>query len=606
MVRVPKDSPMAAEMDSDDETQQRNASRGALGKMFKEIRVTNELLGKGAFGTVWLALGDTGEQLAVKRVTTSGTDWKVDVGKARQEYELLRRLDHKNIVKVHDFAVSSDSGTQHADIVMEYVSGGSISDLLQLFGPLPPSAVANFAREILEGLAYLHSNDIIHMDLKPSNILVTTTGGAKITDFGLSRRHTVLGGACVPGNSAVGTYPYMSPGQMAENRTTKLSDLWSVGCTVLEMSTNRPPWAERRLQQQQYVFVIGNAYETGDFPEISGDLPESLRGFIKMCLLAEKTQLTCEQALAHGFLPKELPEAANRSGSPGARIINCPSKIVGNVMTRLSEITGGGGDAPPAPPAAQTAPQQRAPLNHSDPEQAAPHTAKPQSTDQPLHAAAEPLSTSAAPAPLVSRVEQPCGDLFRMEEDLPWETLWHRIGQLDAFSATPFVLNCNYLFPLIRYLMCYATGQNKETVHYVDDYKPFERYFGSAEKMVEEVIELNKQQMFELNASTGSTENRMQHASRGSMLIRPSKSNRGTLALSVKREANGVIVTQHFFIMPAGTGGLSLAGFPGSPVGSTLLLLVNNLKQKFPLDFVRGTGQCEIPKISSSVYSFPT
>eukprot|EP01060_Flectonema_neradi_P035728 TRINITY_DN6650_c0_g1_i2.p1 TRINITY_DN6650_c0_g1~~TRINITY_DN6650_c0_g1_i2.p1 ORF type:complete len:538 (+),score=79.32 TRINITY_DN6650_c0_g1_i2:81-1694(+) len=521
---------------------------------FNEIRVTDQMLGKGAFGTVWLALGDTGEQLAVKRVMTTGIDFEVDIDKARHEYELLRKLDHKNIVKVHNFRVNTNVANPHADIVMEYVAGGNIANLIQSFGKLPEKAVRNYASETLEGLRYLHQFDIIHRDLKPANIMVTTDGVVKITDFGLSKRKRAGSTTTV---AALGTYPYMSPGQMAENLITKQSDIWSVGCTILEMATSKAPWSNRNLQEQQYVFVIGSAYETGDKPDIEPELSEGLKDLISQCFDAEKNDLVCEDIIRHPFLLTDTTDQDEE---------------------RLQKIT--------------TVIQSQTPVGFGTSSTHSSTTLLPNLG----------TSTSVVPTTVVSRVEQPCGDLFRIDEDLEWATLWHRIAQLNQFKESPFVLEYNYLFPLIQYLMCYASGM-KEVVHFVDDYRPFEKYFGSAEGMITEVAELNKMKMFELNASTASTENTLKNSPRGSMLIRPSKSNRGTLALSVRRDnGSDVLVTNHFFIMPAGSG-YSLAGLPGSPVGTTLLNLVNNLSKKLPLDFVRGAGRCEIPKITSSVYS---
>ena len=515
---------------------------------FNEIRVTDHKLGKGAFGTVWLALGDTGEQLAVKRVMTTGMDFEVDIDKARHEYDLLRKLDHKNIVKVHNFRVNTNAANPHADIVMEYVSGGTIASLIQSFGKLPERAVRNYTSETLQGLQYLHQYDIIHRDLKPANIMVTTDGVVKITDFGLSKRKRAGSATTV---AALGTYPYMSPGQMAENLITKQSDIWSVGCTVLEMATSQAPWSNRNLQEQQYVFVIGSAYETGDKPDITTELSEGLKELILCCFDAEKNDYSCEDIMKETFLLTDTTD------NDEERLHNITTVIQSQIPTVVT------------PPTSHTS----------------------------------TFTTSVAPATVVSRVEQPCGDLFRIDEDLEWGILWHRIAQLNQFKASPFVLEFNHLFPLIQYLMCYASSANKEAVHYVDDYRPFEKYFGSAEGMISEVSELNKMKMFELNASTASTENTLKNSECGSMLVRPSKSNRGTLALSVRRNnGNGSLVTNHFFIMPAGAG-YSLAGLPGSPVGSTLLHLVNNLSKKFPADFVRGAGRCEIPKITSSVYS---
>eukprot|EP01064_Diplonema_japonicum_P026283 TRINITY_DN376_c2_g1_i1.p1 TRINITY_DN376_c2_g1~~TRINITY_DN376_c2_g1_i1.p1 ORF type:complete len:543 (+),score=70.06 TRINITY_DN376_c2_g1_i1:65-1630(+) len=513
---------------------------------FAEIRTTDQLLGKGGFGSVWLGLGDTGEQLAVKRLNLqSGVDFR----KAEREYEILKKLDHPNIVKVHSFGPQKDQESPVVEIVMEYVAGGSTKDLLKNFGPLPELAIWNYSKEILSGLCHLHNHQILHMDLKPSNIMVTTSGSVKITDFGLSRE-IISPDSMGTVESAAGTYPYMSPGLVAEGANSKQTDIWAVGCTVLEYATNEIPWAERNLQEQQYIFVIGTAFSTGDRPGIPDRVSSTkLREFIKTCWAAEKEGISCDTISTHEFLITE------------------PVKQIGSTTTTTS----------------------------SSLSSVLPVTKKNSSGEGELRTVTQ----------YISRVEQPCGELFRTEEELEWDTLWHRMGQLDPFKAIPFTLSYRYLFPLVRYLMCYASSPQKEFISYIDDFKPFEKYFKECPvEMVMQLAEMNKIQLFELNASTASTEKTLANAERGSMLIRPSRSNRGTLALSVRNlnTQTNTLATKHFFIMPSGTG-LSVNGLTGSPIASSLKELIHCLTVKFPLDFVKGAGRCEIPKISHSVYS---
>ncbi|KAJ4356352.1 ATP binding [Didymosphaeria variabile] len=151
------------------------------------------LIGQGSFGSVYLALhAVTGELMAVKQVelpSASGTaqtdQRKTNMVEAlKHEIGLLRDLKHKNIVQY----LGSNSDEQHLNIFLEYVPGGSVATMLVNYGPLGESLIQNFVRQILQGLSYLHSRDIIHRDIKGANILVDNKGSVKISDFGISKR----------------------------------------------------------------------------------------------------------------------------------------------------------------------------------------------------------------------------------------------------------------------------------------------------------------------------------------------------------------------------------------------------------------------------------
>ena len=150
------------------------------------------MIGQGSFGTVFLALhAVTAELMAVKQV-----DMPSDAGIAlsakknnmiealKHEISLLRELRHPNIVQY----LGSNSDDEHLNIFLEYVAGGSVASMLVNYGSLPEPLCANFVRQILQGLCYLHSKDIIHRDIKGANILVDNKGTVKISDFGISKR----------------------------------------------------------------------------------------------------------------------------------------------------------------------------------------------------------------------------------------------------------------------------------------------------------------------------------------------------------------------------------------------------------------------------------
>lgn len=166
-----------------------------------------ELLGSGAFGRVFLGLHTrTGELMAAKQIvlTTQGKESDQCLRALENEIKLMRRLDHKNIVRYW--------GTERTDktftIFMEYIPGGSIASLLKKFGSFNETLVRVYTKQILEGLHYLHSHRIMHRDIKGGNILVDRGGVCKLSDFGASKHLSELTQASTGFQSLRGT-PYV-------------------------------------------------------------------------------------------------------------------------------------------------------------------------------------------------------------------------------------------------------------------------------------------------------------------------------------------------------------------------------------------------------------
>ncbi|KAF2460247.1 Ste11-type MAPKK kinase [Lineolata rhizophorae] len=226
------------------------------------------LIGQGSFGSVYLALHSvTGELMAVKQVempSTSGSqlDAKKNsmVEALKHEIALLRDLKHPNIVQY----LGSNSDDTHLNIFLEYVPGGSVATMLVNYGPLGESLISNFVRQILTGLAYLHSKDIIHRDIKGANILVDNKGAVKISDFGISKRvdPSILQQgnpkkAAGPRVSMQGSVFWMAPEVVKQTAYTRKADIWSLGCLIVEMFTGAHP--HPNCTQLQAIFKIGGS-----------------------------------------------------------------------------------------------------------------------------------------------------------------------------------------------------------------------------------------------------------------------------------------------------------------------------------------------------------
>ncbi|KAI8980739.1 kinase-like domain-containing protein [Trametes punicea] len=265
--------------------------------------VRGELIGKGTYGRVYLALNaTTGEMIAVKQVeiprTASDKDdsRQVSVVEAlKLESETLKDLDHPNIVQYLGF----EETPTFLSIFLEYVPGGSIASCLRKHGRFDEEVTKSFTGQILSGLEYLHSRGILHRDLKADNILVETSGVCKISDFGISKRTDDINMAAMY-TSMQGTVFWMAPevvNSKGKGYNSKI-DIWSVGCVVFEMWTGQRPWSG-----QEAMAVLLHLYQTKQAPPVPPG--------IELSPLADDFRLKCFAAD-----PDERPSAAELRRHP--------------------------------------------------------------------------------------------------------------------------------------------------------------------------------------------------------------------------------------------------------------------------------------------------
>ncbi|KAI4730105.1 Pkinase-domain-containing protein [Aureobasidium sp. EXF-10728] len=277
------------------------------------------MIGQGSFGTVYLALhAITGELMACKQVempSSSGThlDAKKNnmVEALKREIGLLRELKHPNIVQY----LGSNSDDSHLNIFLEYVAGGSVATMLVNYGSLGEPLIANFVRQILSGLAYLHSKDIIHRDIKGANILVDNHGSVKISDFGISKRVEAssllvppTGKRAGPRVSLQGSVFWMAPEVVKQTAYTRKADIWSLGCLIVEMFTGVHP--HPNCTQLQAIFKIGSsaAQARPDMPEQAS---ESAKFFLERTFEIEhEKRPSADELLGYAFCAPKEPGSA--------------------------------------------------------------------------------------------------------------------------------------------------------------------------------------------------------------------------------------------------------------------------------------------------------
>ncbi|RXN00126.1 Mitogen-activated protein kinase kinase kinase 2 [Acipenser ruthenus] len=257
-----------------------------------------KLLGQGAFGRVYLCYdADTGRELAVKQVQfdPDSPETSKEVSALECEIQLLKNLFHERIVQY--YGCLRDTQERTLSIFMEYMPGGSIKDQLKAYGALTENVTRKYTRQILEGVSYLHSNMIVHRDIKGANILRDSAGNVKLGDFGASRRLQTI---CLTGTgikSVTGTPYWMSPEVISGEGYGRKADIWSVGCTVVEMLTQRPPWAE--FEAMAAIFKIATQPTN---PQLPPHVSDHCRDFLKHIFVEAKLRPSAEDLLRHTFV----------------------------------------------------------------------------------------------------------------------------------------------------------------------------------------------------------------------------------------------------------------------------------------------------------------
>nr|XP_048319255.1 MAP3K epsilon protein kinase 1-like [Ziziphus jujuba var. spinosa] len=272
-------------------------------------------IGKGAYGRVYKGLDlENGDFVAIKQVSLENIAQE-DLNIIMQEIDLLKNLNHKNIVKY----LGSLKTKTHLHIVLEYVENGSLANIIKpnKFGPFPESLVAVYIAQVLEGLVYLHEQGVIHRDIKGANILTTKEGLVKLADFGVA---TKLTEADVNTHSVVGTPYWMAPEVIEMSGVCAASDIWSVGCTVIELLTCVPPYYD--LQPMPALFRIVQ----DDHPPIPDSLSPDITDFLRQCFKKDARQRPdAKTLLSHPWIQncrRALQSSIRNSGS--IRIIQDP------------------------------------------------------------------------------------------------------------------------------------------------------------------------------------------------------------------------------------------------------------------------------------------
>ena len=262
-----------------------------------------ELIGRGAYGQVYKCRNlDTNESIVVKEVYISGGFNQIhrDVSSLKREILTLKTLHHPHIVRYLHTEVSPASDC--IQIFLEYVPNGSLTELIQGKGKVGEDTARVYMQEIVEGLVYLHAQGVIHRDIKPDNILVDQHGHLKLTDFGAAKR---LGREehSMAAKSLIGSPYWMAPEVAKRIGHSFPSDIWSLGCVLIQLLSGKPPWSDT---SQQAIVVLKLLSETQKLPSFPPAISLKCKSFLYRCLRLEpEKRATAEELRLHPFITGE-------------------------------------------------------------------------------------------------------------------------------------------------------------------------------------------------------------------------------------------------------------------------------------------------------------
>ena len=233
--------------------------RAGVGGMAEVYRARDELLGR---------------DVAVKVLSDKFSRDSAFVERFRREAQSAANLNHPNIASIYDYG--DDGGTYF--IVMEYIDGKPLSDVIDAEAPLMPERAAEIASDVARALERAHASGLVHRDIKPGNIMLDSGGQTKVTDFGIARALTADGEATMTQTGMViGTASYLSPEQAQGNPVDPRSDVYALGCVLYEMLTGSAPFTGDSPLSIAYKHVRENPVPPST---LNPDVPQELDAIV--------------------------------------------------------------------------------------------------------------------------------------------------------------------------------------------------------------------------------------------------------------------------------------------------------------------------------------
>jgi serine/threonine protein kinase len=262
------------------------------------------------------------------------------------EINTLKRLNHARIVRYHGCCTHAAEDDPALLIFLEFMPSGSIKGVLAKFGPYGMGLSRKYTGQILEGLEFLHSQKIIHRDVKGANILIDTHGDSKLADFGACREIEALHSTVTGGMKSIqGSVYWMAP-EVMKYKAGRRSDIWSLGCTVIEMITAEPPWPNLRTEKMNVTETLKAIVEGTGSPPLPDCATGICRNFLQCVLVRDHTKRPyAKDLLGHRFVCQQDRQgnaSSDRAASRGDA-----------AATTATEAWGAGPKTPAAPQPAE-------------------------------------------------------------------------------------------------------------------------------------------------------------------------------------------------------------------------------------------------------------
>ncbi|GAB3158111.1 Stk1 family PASTA domain-containing Ser/Thr kinase [Myceligenerans halotolerans] len=292
-----------------------------------------ELVGRGGMAEVHVG-HDTrlGRTVAIKVLRSDLADDPSFLARFRREAQSAAALNHPAIVAVYDTGEdrakdASDREVTVPFIVMEFVEGHTVRDILTDGSAVPIEEAVEITTGVLSALEYSHRAGIVHRDIKPANVMITPTGAVKVMDFGIARAMADSAATMTQTNAVIGTAQYLSPEQARGETVDSRSDLYSTGCLLFELLTGRPPFQGDSPVAVAYQHV---GQEPQRPSEIAVDVPDVLDRITLKALTKDRDHRYSTAAEFRADL-----EAALRGGQVSAPMVGAGAMAFGGQTTQM-------------------------------------------------------------------------------------------------------------------------------------------------------------------------------------------------------------------------------------------------------------------------------
>ena len=276
----------------------------------------SQLIGRGGMAEVHIGTDTRLNRIvAIKILRQDLARDPVFQARFRREAQSAANLNHPSIVAVYDTGEETITASDGAEIkvpyiVMEYVEGHTVRELLTDGNPVPLEEAVEIVSGVLDALEYAHHQNLVHRDIKPGNVMITTTGKIKVMDFGIARALSDSQATMTQTDAVVGTAQYLSPEQARGEQVDARSDLYSAGCLLFELLTGQPPFKG----DSAVAVAFQHVSQLPPLPSsIAPDIPESLDRVVMKALAKDREERYPDAAHMRADL-----QASLRGGSVAA------------------------------------------------------------------------------------------------------------------------------------------------------------------------------------------------------------------------------------------------------------------------------------------------